>query len=129
MHYEVFLPYPPSVNNYYVKTRRGVRISEKGRKFRDETAEAINQQIPGASVDDSCLVEVVLWPPDLRKRDIDNCMKSLLDALTKAGVWEDDSLVNQLFIYRGAVIKPSGGCFVRITPAGPLLSAGVTPPD
>ena len=42
-------------------------------------------------------VVVELVPPDDdRLHDIDNTMKALLDALTKARVWEDDSQVKRL---------------------------------
>lgn len=37
-------------------------------------------------------LSVTLCPPDKRKRDMDNFAgKALLDALTLAGVWADDS--------------------------------------
>ncbi|NBW22487.1 MAG: RusA family crossover junction endodeoxyribonuclease, partial [Caulobacteraceae bacterium] len=39
----------------------------------------------------SVRVVIEAFPPDRRKRDLDNILKSLLDALTHAGVWEDDS--------------------------------------
>ena len=39
--------------------------------------------------------------------------KALLDSLTHAGVWEDDSLVDDLRLIRGEVRKP-GGCVVEI---------------
>lgn len=121
MFYELFLPFPPTVNNYYVKTQRGVFISHKGRKFRENVISSINEQLAGVHLDDKMLVEVVLFPPDRRKRDIDNYNKPLLDAITHSGLWEDDSQVDQLFNYRGIVKKP-GQAYVRITDAGPVVS-------
>ena len=50
-------------------------------------------------------VELLLYPPDRRRRDIDNYAKSLLDSLTKAGVWEDDSQIDELTIKRCEIIK------------------------
>ena len=38
-------------------------------------------------------VEIIAFPPDRKKRDVDNLIKPTLDALTRAGVWADDSLV------------------------------------
>jgi len=122
MHIELYLPFPPTVNNYYVKTSRGVFISQKGRKFRDIVHSAVVEQLGGAvAIDSRMLVEIVLFPPDKRRRDVDNYNKALLDALTHAGVWEDDSLIDQLFIYRGTVQKKPGQAFVRITDAGPVV--------
>jgi len=50
-------------------------------------------------------VDIYVNPPDKRKRDLDNIPKALLDALTHAGIWEDDSQIDQLTITRGPVIK------------------------
>ena len=36
-----------------------------------------------------------------RRRDLDNILKSLLDSLTHAGVWEDDSQITDLRIRKG----------------------------
>jgi len=130
MHHEIYLPFPPTVNSYYVKTKRGVFISSLGKKFRSNTAEAIHAQLPGVeTIDEPVLVEIAFYMPDARTRDVDNYCKALLDSVTKAGLWEDDSLVDQIFIYRGAIKKPAGMTFMRITPAGPVLPVGVTPPE
>ncbi|WP_134871266.1 RusA family crossover junction endodeoxyribonuclease, partial [Cronobacter sakazakii] len=50
-------------------------------------------------------VEITLYPPDARRRDIDNYNKALFDALTHAGVWEDDSQVKRMLVEWGPVIK------------------------
>ncbi|NBW20709.1 MAG: RusA family crossover junction endodeoxyribonuclease [Caulobacteraceae bacterium] len=51
----------------------------------------------------SVRVVIEAFPPDRRKRDLDNILKSLLDALTHAGVWEDDSQIEDLRIYRSTI--------------------------
>lgn len=124
MHYELFLPFPPTINNYYKKSKAGGRfISEKGRKFRSDVNEAVIQQLPGVFIDDRMLIEYVLFAPDNRKRDTaDNYAKALLDALTCAELWEDDVLIDQCFSYRGEVRSRNGSTFVRITDAGPIIS-------
>jgi len=121
MHIEFYLPFPPSVNNYYVKTARGVYISNKGRKFRDQAAESVIEQLPGLVIPDRLLFQAVLFPPDNRRRDMDNYNKPLMDALTHIGLWGDDVQVDQLMIYRGETLKPKGMTFVRISLAGPVL--------
>ncbi len=40
-------------------------------------------------------VEMHLYPPDNRTRDIDNYSKALFDALTQANFWIDDSQVKK----------------------------------
>lgn len=58
-------------------------------------------------------VHVALYPPDRRKRDIDNVLKSLLDACEHAGCYENDSQIDELHIIRRDVIK-DGACTIVI---------------
>ena len=117
------LSWPPTVNNYYKQTRSGIRyLDKKVREFRETVAQEIHEQVPGLSLDNRLFMDVKLFPPDNRKRDLDNYMKGLLDALTDSGLIEDDSLIDQLHIYRGEVRKP-GFCIIEISDAGPILSA------
>jgi Holliday junction resolvase RusA-like endonuclease len=41
---------------------------------------------------------VTVCPPDNRKRDLDNILKALFDALQHAGVIEDDSQIRKLMV-------------------------------
>ena len=51
-------------------------------------------------------VLVRLCPPDNRRRDEDNFAgKALFDALTKAGVWNDDSQIRRKVVEWGEVVK------------------------
>ncbi|HAI1998154.1 TPA: RusA family crossover junction endodeoxyribonuclease [Escherichia coli] len=59
-------------------------------------------------------VEIVLFPPDNRIRDLDNYNKALFDALTHAGVWEDDSQVKRMLVEWGPVI-PEGKVEITIS--------------
>ena len=52
-------------------------------------------------------VHIQAFPPDNRKRDLDNIQKVLLDALQDAGLFEDDGQIDYLSILRGP--KFSGG--------------------
>lgn len=118
---ELHLNWPPTVNNYYTKTKRGIFISKKGREFREGIITAVNEQAPGVFLDSPIECKVILSPPDKRKRDLDNYMKALLDAITHSGLWEDDSLIDQLFIYRGRQTT-SGKVIMLIDAAGPVMS-------
>lgn len=116
------LPWPPTVNSYYKVTRYGQRyLDRKVRAFRDMVAESVHEQMPGVMLDESIYMEVYLFPPDRRKRDLDNYMKGLLDAITESGLWEDDSLIDQLHIYRGEIVK-DGSVRVELSDAGPIIS-------
>jgi crossover junction endodeoxyribonuclease RusA len=45
-------------------------------------------------------VTIDAYPPDRRRRDLDNVLKAALDALTHCGIWADDSQVAELRIRR-----------------------------
>ena len=40
------------------------------------------------------------FPPDRRRRDLDNLQKAICDSLAHAGVYDDDSQIDQLFVRR-----------------------------
>jgi hypothetical protein len=50
-------------------------------------------------------VEVVVFPPDGRRRDVDNVQKALLDALEHGGVYADDNQIVKLAIEKGPVVE------------------------
>ena len=53
-------------------------------------------------------VSLYLIMPDNRKRDIDNVLKAVLDAIGHAEIYHDDSQVDELHVVRGHVEPP--GC-------------------
>jgi len=117
----IWLPFPPTVNNYYVQTRNGRFISKKGKHFISAVGEkCIEQGVSNLHLIDKLSVSVVLFMPDKRKRDLDNYKKALLDSITKAGVWMDDSQIDQLHSYRGGVIK-DGATIIQIEEAGMVV--------
>ena len=115
------LPFPPTVNSYYSKTQRGIYISRKGREFRDMCAtECREQNAYGLKLDLRLCLDVILYPPDKRTRDLDNYMKALQDSLSVAKVWLDDEQIDELHIHRGVQVK-SGKCAIRISEHHGLL--------
>ncbi len=110
------LPFPPTINSYYGHTRRGVKyITKKGKSFREEVRVAcVEQNAYNLSLTSRIQLDVILYPPDRRTRDLDNYMKALLDALTLAKVWGDDEQIDSLTAHRGKLIK-GGKCSVRIS--------------
>lgn len=118
----LLLPWPPSVNQYWrhalFKTKRGTvartLLSRQGRMYRNKALATIAKQYPiHEIIRDPVKVEIHLFPPDKRKRDIDNYNKGILDALTYARIWEDDHLVDQLLVKRKEQV-PNGSVTLRI---------------
>ena len=118
----IYLPWPPTVNSYYSTGHGKVKyVSAKGRKFRDQVAQDIAEQAPGLTYAGQLYAEIVLYPPDKRTRDLDNYLKALLDALTLAGLWADDSQIDQLAVYRGEIAPREGLVRLEIASAGPVV--------
>lgn len=123
---KVKLPWPPTINHYYIdsvakkivkgKTRYFVRkvIGQEGLKFRSKVRSIINNKSNYYLVQGLLGVSIQACIPDKRKRDIDNIFKPTLDALTKAYVWKDDKQVEKLYIERGTQVK-DGCLWVQIT--------------
>jgi len=111
---ELELPYPPTVNHIWRRYRNRTVLSEAGREYRSAVRVALAaqnaQMIPG-----SVAVAIDAHPPDRRRRDLDNTLKCLLDALQHGGVYSDDSQIDDLRIRRRERIK-GGRVRVTVTP-------------
>jgi crossover junction endodeoxyribonuclease RusA len=73
-------------------------ISERGRKYRIDVLEAVLKQRAVKHLEKDLKINIVVTRPDNRRRDLDNLTKALLDGLTHAGLWEDDSQIVDLHI-------------------------------
>jgi Holliday junction resolvase RusA-like endonuclease len=93
----VEVPYPPSVNHYYGLARGRVFIKKAGLEFREQVAAALLDAGMGQYAG-RVHMRVALYPPDRRRRDIDNPMKALLDAVQKGGALEDDCQIYKLSV-------------------------------
>ncbi len=98
------LPFPPSVNTYWRTFKGRMLLSERGREFRTEVAASILANGFPEKLTGRLRVQVVLCPPDRRRRDLDNSLKGLLDSLQHAGVYQDDEQIDDLHVMRGPII-------------------------
>lgn len=134
------LPFPPSVNGYWrsIPSRKkvpmaGIKtateyfaaqknaictrqiVSERGRIFRSSAMLAI-RCVRYTRFEGHVSVDIYYHPPDDgRRRDIDNYAKGVLDAMTLAGVWVDDSQIKALHQYWCKPENP-GRCSVVVSP-------------
>src|SRR5512139_1368730 len=107
------LPLPPSVNSYRTIFRNRMGISKAGREFKLKVQEYVIENCVPKLGEKRLQMQVTLYPRDRRKQDIDNRIKALWDALTDAGVFDDDEQIDILIVQRGEIRK-GGGCFVMI---------------
>ena len=108
------LPYPPSVNHYWRRVGPRTLISRQGRAFRKDICALLGgggSRKPPAGGRIALAMDA--FPPDRRRRDLDNIAKSVLDALEHAGVYEDDSQIDLLLTRRREPVK-GGRLEVRI---------------
>lgn len=123
------LPYSPSINHYKivgrtVRTKNGKMYQQKINSndtlafysevwinIRTEMAEK-RISIP---IDSTIPIEVHIdqHPPDKRRRDVDNCIKIILDSLQRAGLIKDDYQIVRLIATRKEIV-PGGKIVVKI---------------
>lgn len=99
------LPWPPSVNTYWRNFRGHTVLSKAGREFKHAVAEYVAAQQLEKFGDKRLRITLILNPRDKRKIDIDNRVKSVLDSLQDAGMYDDDWQIDELHVYRGEIIK------------------------
>jgi crossover junction endodeoxyribonuclease RusA len=112
---EFVLPYPPSINHYWRRVGPRTLISREGRRFRERVM-AILAAIRVQPIAGRLAVQVEIYPPDNRRRDIDNVQKALLDAMQQGGAYRDDSQIVRLSIEKREPIE-GGKTIVRIRKA------------
>lgn len=99
------LPYPPSINHYWRSYRGRMVISQEGRAYRKHVCALLakdghngpRKPPSGGRI----ALDMDAFPPDRRRRDLDNIQKAVLDALQHGGVYQDDSQVDLLITRRG----------------------------
>jgi crossover junction endodeoxyribonuclease RusA len=108
------LPLPPSMNTYWRNFRGRTVLSKGGRDYKIAVQEYVSinnlpkfgQERLGASI--------TIFPRDKRAIDLDNRLKALFDSLEDAGLFNDDSQFDRIYICRG-MIKKGGGCTITIS--------------
>lgn len=109
------LPYPPSVNQYWRRVGNKTILSAKARQYRLDVEAVMRASGVVEGFAEDIAVTITFYPPDNRRRDLDNLPKGLLDALCHAGIYLDDSQVRRLDLRFGEV-RPGGESIVSIRP-------------
>ena len=102
------LPFPPSLNHHWrILTPQRLVTSPASREYFRQVAQLVllcrQASLPLAG---SLELHLDVYPPDRRRRDLDNLGKAVLDALQHAGVYHDDSQIDDLRYVRHAPSVP-----------------------
>lgn len=87
----IVLPYPPSVNRYWRQFRGRAILSAEARAYHARCLSIVRAVgTPGP-----IQVHLIAYPPDKRRRDLDNILKAINDALVRCGLIDDDSMIRR----------------------------------
>lgn len=110
------LPLPPTINHYFARNGSRTYLPAKVQKYRQDVADIV-ADAGHATITKRVKLFIALHFATRARADLDNRIKGLQDALTRAGVWLDDEQVDELIVVRKHVIK-GGKCVVVITEIG-----------
>jgi crossover junction endodeoxyribonuclease RusA len=88
-------------------------MSKAGREYKQAVANYISGGDFPNMGNKRLSVSMIVWPRDRRVFDLDNRLKSVLDSLQML-IYDDDSQIDELSIYRGSQIVPGGSIKVMI---------------
>lgn len=104
------LPFPPSVNDawhhvpYFDETDKKLKVrttlTDDHRYFRTNVIARVRMSHRDAPLAGRIELRLALFYANRRRTDIDNRLKPLLDALTHARAFNDDSQVDRLWVER-----------------------------
>lgn len=113
----VDIPWPPSANRYWRNWQGRMVKSTEARNYQA----AVGNQSLAEKWDkfqhQRVKVFIEAFPPDKRKRDLDNVQKVTLDSFEYSGVFFNDEQVDDLRIVRREVV-PGGLLRVTVEPIG-----------
>lgn len=112
---EFVIPYPPSGNHLWKHTKAGGHyITPKAEQYYRVVYVEVLRQSAALALTGRLGVRCAIYPPDKRRRDLDNAWKVVSDACTRARVWVDDNQIDQLTLLRVAKTEARGMIAMRV---------------
>jgi crossover junction endodeoxyribonuclease RusA len=97
---EFQLPWPPSANTYWRRNGSRYFVCPKGMEYRKLAAYQLHHFKDSFCIFQRLSISIEAYPPDKRRRDLDNIFKCLMDSLQYASVFEDDCQIDRINIMR-----------------------------
>lgn len=106
---QFLLPIPPSVNHYTKRTKNGgVMLTEKAKEYKRDVYQMVGRLAPSEPIEGKLAGEFIFHfgsEAITNQRDLDNCMKLVLDSLQDAQFFRNDCQFWELSIKKGEVVK------------------------
>jgi crossover junction endodeoxyribonuclease RusA len=102
------------MNTYWRNFRGRTVLSKGGRDYKAAVQEYVTTHNVPKLGSERLQASITIFPRDKRSIDLDNRTKGILDALEEAGVYDNDSQFDRIYICRG-MIKKGGGCTITIS--------------
>jgi len=118
--YLLALPYPPSVNSYWLTRGNRRFISKRGQLFKKAVLLYVLENNIQPFGDKPLEVSIWIHPRSKNLMDLDNSVKAILDSCQDANLFDDDVQVRALHVFRAEPVK-GGGCTVMIKEFLPSL--------
>jgi crossover junction endodeoxyribonuclease RusA len=83
-------------------------LSKEGRQYREVVAGIVCEQVKRKPLKRKLSMCLEAYPPDRRRRDVDNLPKAVLDALGHGGLYLDDSQIDRLLVERCDIVSGGG---------------------
>lgn len=99
---EIELPWPPSANRYWRNVRGRTIVSKEAREYKKTVKQLAYIEDLGGRIPvlGRLSVSIIAYPPDKRKRDLDNILKVIFDAMEFAGYFLNDSQIDIIRVER-----------------------------
>lgn len=107
------MPWPPSVGVYFRICKGRFVKTQRARDYLKEVQWIVRKQKIESFGDKKIFVSIAAYPPDARKRDLDNLLKVSMDSLEVAKVFNNDNQIQKYDIERYQKVK-SGRLLVSI---------------
>lgn len=108
------MEYPPSINHYYVRTKKGMSLSKDAKTYRELAVWTLKKYENYYSKDKRLAIVINAYPPDKAKRDLDNILKCCLDSLQHAKIFVDDNQLDLITVIRRDPVD-GGKLSIRLT--------------
>lgn len=108
------LPWPVSINAYWKRSKFGsVYVSSEGKAY-GVAVVALIRRLQESPLVGRIALDAKFYPPNRQRRDLDNCLKVMIDAIQASGIISNDYQIKKLSAEMFEPI-PNGAAVVELS--------------